>query len=252
MGKEREMSGFVAISPPVVDSLSRLRRSDFQGRIESLPHHGRKRRWLSVATAIATLVSFSVPASAGELPSGVEAAGQTDGMTLHAQGVQIYECKAVGGGALAWKFREPLATLIHDDKTMGRHFAGPGWELTDGSGVTGKVEARAAGKTAHDVAWLRLDVVRHTGSGVLSDVTAVQRINTHGGVFSGSCDQAGAVHLEPYSADYVFLKGPALAANGKLTTDCQEASGERECRHDGSAPLHHAVGFRVGSSATPR
>jgi hypothetical protein len=34
----------------------------------------------------------------------------------------------------------------------------------------------------------------------------VQRLETRGGVFSGECQAVGSLHLEPYSADYVFLK----------------------------------------------
>jgi Protein of unknown function (DUF3455) len=34
----------------------------------------------------------------------------------------------------------------------------------------------------------------------------VQRINTHGGVHAGACDQAGALYSAPYAADYVFLR----------------------------------------------
>ena len=47
-------------------------------------------------------------------------------------------------------FREPIATLLMDGKTVGRHYAGPSWELTDGSAVTGKVAGRAPGSTSKD------------------------------------------------------------------------------------------------------
>jgi len=40
----------------------------------------------------------------------------------------------------------------------------------------------------------------------LQNVATVQRINTHGGNFAGTCDRAGDLHAEPYSADYVFLR----------------------------------------------
>ena len=60
--------------------------------------------------------------------------------------------------------------------------------------------------TANDIAWLKLDVIAHRGSGVLTPVTTVQRINTSGGQLTGACDKAGATKSAPYSADYVFLK----------------------------------------------
>ena len=50
-------------------------------------------------------------------------------------------------GKLAWAFREPIATLFQDGKTVGRHYAGPTWELSDGSAVVGKVAASAPGAT---------------------------------------------------------------------------------------------------------
>ncbi|MGZ5987272.1 MAG: DUF3455 domain-containing protein [Caulobacteraceae bacterium] len=133
--------------------------------------------------------------------------GATALMTVHAQGVQIYECVDAGGGKAAWKFREPLATLILDGKTVGRHFAGPTWELTDGSGVVGKVIVQSPGKTERDVAWLRLEAIAHLGGGILTQVAGVVRLNTRGGAFAGACGQLGDLHLEPYAADYVFLKG---------------------------------------------
>jgi hypothetical protein len=93
--------------------------------------------------------------------------------------------------------------------TVGRHYAGPNWETSDGSAVTGKVVANVPGSTPSDIPWLKLDVIARRGSGTLSGVTTVQRINTHGGVITGACDKEGGYYSVPYSADYVFLrKGP--------------------------------------------
>jgi hypothetical protein len=141
-----------------------------------------------------------------QVPDAIAAAGQTVVATYHAEGAQVYDCKADASGKLAWQFREPIATLLRDGVTVGRHYAGPNWEASDGSTVTGKAAANAPGKTPGDIPWLRLDVVAHRGSGTLSDVTTVQRINTHGGVVSGACDKAGTFSSAPYSADYVFLR----------------------------------------------
>ena len=127
-------------------------------------------------------------------------------LTLHAEGAQIYECKAGSDGKLAWAFREPIATLLADGKTVGRHYAGPDWEHSDGSAVVGKAIGNAPGATANDIPWLKLEVTSRRGSGVLSRVTTVQRINTTGGKLEGACDKAGAYRSAPYSADYVFLR----------------------------------------------
>jgi hypothetical protein len=159
---------------------------------------------LSIAT-LALCLTLGDRALA-QMPAAIAAPGQPVVATLHASGAQIYDCKPGKDGKLNWVFREPVATLILDGKTVGRHYAGPTWEHTDGSAVTGKVAATAPAATANDVPWLKLDVVGRRGNGTLADVTTVQRINTNGGVLVGACDQAGDLHSVPYSADYVFLR----------------------------------------------
>jgi hypothetical protein len=140
------------------------------------------------------------------LPDAIAAPGETVVLSVHAEGAQVYECKAGVEGNLAWAFREPIATLMADGKTVGRHYAGPNWEHVDGSVVLGKASGNAPGATPNDIPWLKLDVISRRGSGTLSGVTTVQRINTAGGIFQGACDKAGATHSAPYSADYVFLR----------------------------------------------
>ena len=157
--------------------------------------------------AFLLLTGSLVTARAAEpLPSALAAPGETVVLSTHAEGAQVYECKAGTDGKLAWAFREPIATLLVDGKTVGRHYAGPNWEHVDGSAVVGKVAGNAAGATANDIPWLKLEVVSRRGSGVLSGVTTVQRINTQGGKLEGACDKAGAFSSVPYSADYVFLR----------------------------------------------
>jgi hypothetical protein len=146
------------------------------------------------------------PAAETPLPGAIAAPGETTILSVHAEGAQVYECKAGSDGKLAWAFREPIATLLVDGKTVGRHYAGPTWEHVDGSAVTGKVAGSAPGTTSDDIPWLKLDVVARRGSGVLNGVTTVQRINTRGGKLGGACDQAGGYRSMPYSADYVFLR----------------------------------------------
>jgi hypothetical protein len=107
-----------------------------------------------------------------------------------AEGAQIYECKADAGGKLAWQFREPIASLIMDGKTVGRHFAGPGWELADGSFVRGKVAGRAPEATAKDIPLLKLEVASQRGAGQFTGASTIQRINTKGGVAEGRVSRA--------------------------------------------------------------
>src|SRR5215475_7663143 len=155
----------------------------------------------------ALLMGLSPAAYAAEpLPTAIAAPGETTVVILHAEGAQVYECKAGSDGKLAWAFREPIATLFEGGKTVGRHYAGPNWEHADGSAVTGKAVGNAPGATANDIPLLKLEVVARRGSGVLADISTVQRINTVGGKLDGTCDKAGAFKSVPYSADYVFLR----------------------------------------------
>ncbi|MDY7532564.1 DUF3455 domain-containing protein [Pseudomonas sp. Bout1] len=157
---------------------------------------------------MAVLIACAIDAQraqAQDLPDPLNGDAKTILLTVRAEGVQIYNCAKDNNGQLTWQFREPLATLMVNGKTVGRHFAGPTWELNDRSAVVGKVAAQAPGATGRDIALLRLDVVSHQGVGGLSAVVAVQRLHTEGGVFSGSCEHDGDLHVEPYRADYRFL-----------------------------------------------
>jgi hypothetical protein len=161
-------------------------------------------------TAVAALLMSTLLAGAraGEtsLPDAILAPGETIVLTLHAEGAQIYECKAGTDGKLAWAFREPIASLMENGKTVGRHYAGPNWEHADGSAVTGKAAGNAPGATANDIPWLKLEVTARRGTGILANVSTVQRINTEGGKLDGACDKAGGFRSVPYDADYVFLR----------------------------------------------
>ena|SRR5579871_5149151 len=152
------------------------------------------------------LLASAVLADDKPLPAAIAAPGETVVLTVHAVGMQNYDCKVGADGKLAWTFNSPQATLTVGDKVAGHHSAGPTWELTDGSGITGKVAGNAPGAGADDIPWLKLDVVSHKGNGQLSDVTTVQRINTVGGVLKGACDNDKSGRGMPYSADYVFLR----------------------------------------------
>src|SRR5262245_44258334 len=157
------------------------------------------------AFALAVLI-LSLPAASAQVPEAIAAPGETLVATIHAEGAQIYECKADAAGKLVWQFREPIATLLVDGKTVGRHYAGPNWELADGSAVVGKVSGRAPGATPKDIPLLKLEATSHRGTGQLRGVTTIQRLNTKGGVAEGSCENAGAFLSVTYSADYAYLK----------------------------------------------
>lgn len=155
---------------------------------------------------IATAMAFSIPAKAADTPEAIAAVDETQIVTVHAQGAQVYECKADADGKLAWSFREPIATLILDGKTVGRHYAGPHWEWSDDSIVAAKMSGRAPGATAHDIPLLKLEVTTRRGSGMLAGATTIQRLNTKGDVAEGPCPSAGRFLSVAYAADYVFYR----------------------------------------------
>jgi len=149
---------------------------------------------------------------AAEIPEAIAARGEVLVATAHAIGGQIYECKRDAAGKPTWQFREPIATLIIDGKTVGRHFAGPAWEMSDGSAVSARVSAQAPGASPSDIPLLRLDVAGRHGSGLLTGITTVQRLNTRGGRTDATCESPGALLSVPYTADYAFYRKVAAGA----------------------------------------
>jgi predicted Rdx family selenoprotein len=167
-----------------------------------------RQSWMGLSwttMAVALVATAALGTSAADLPDTITAKGEAVVLHVHAEGAQIYECRADGGGRTAWQFREPIASLFRDGKTVGRHYAGPTWEI-EGSAVVGRAVDRAPGATAKDIPWLKLEVVDKHGNGPLKEITTVQRVNTTGGNLEGACENAGGFHAEPYAADYIFLK----------------------------------------------
>jgi hypothetical protein len=157
---------------------------------------------------LALAAAFAAPALAEPVapPAAFDVGARPVILQVHAEGVQLYECKADAAGHAAWTFREPVATLMRGDETVGRHYAGPHWELTDGSLVKGKAAMTLPGAGPDDAALLKLDVVENRGVGALKDAALVLRLNTHGGGLKGDCAEAGAFRSVPYTAEYVFLR----------------------------------------------
>jgi hypothetical protein len=138
-----------------------------------------------------------------QAPAGVEVA-----VYAHASGSQIYTCQSAADGKFAWTLKAPDAEL-HDrnDKVIGHHGAGPSWKLTDDSEVTGKAAAHVDSLDADSIPWLLVNVVSHAGSGLLSNVTTIQRVHTHGGKAPVEGCDAAHVNSETkssYTADYYF------------------------------------------------
>jgi uncharacterized protein DUF3455 len=161
---------------------------------------------LILAAYVSGVRMLSPLPAAAEVPDAIAAPGEIPVMSVHAVGAQVYECQYSPAGKLVWQFREPVATLLIAGKTVGRHYAGPTWEMSDGNAVSAKVLARAPGASANDIPLVKLEVTARHGSGKLSNVTTIQRLNTRGGTADGACDSSGALLSVPYTADYVFYR----------------------------------------------
>jgi Protein of unknown function (DUF3455) len=170
----------------------------------------RKSRAVSCAATLAACVALASPALSqtpvATPPASFDVAGRATLLTAHGVGAQIYECKPSPTGGNVWTFREPVASLIAEGLTIGRHYAGPTWDLAQGGSVRGKQAATVPGAMAADIPLLKLEVIEHHGDGPLNAATLVLRLNTKGGVLSGACDRAGELRPVPYSADYLFLR----------------------------------------------
>lgn len=163
----------------------------------------------ALASAIGLRVADAQKIPLPKVPVAIQAPSN-EGVVLvaHASGSQIYTCQSGADGKFSWILKAPDAELKDGKGTIiGSHFAGPGWKLKDGSEVTGKASAHVDSEDSNSVAWLLVKAVGHTGDGLLSSVTSVQRINTHGGKPpAAGCDNAhsGAETKSAYTADYYF------------------------------------------------
>jgi hypothetical protein len=144
-----------------------------------------------------------------DVPETIQApAGEEVVLFAHATGSQVYTCKAGAAGAFSWTLKAPEAEL-HDrkDKVIGSHSAGPTWKLKDGSEVTGKMAAQVDSLDADSIPWLLVKAESHAGKGLLTSVTTIQRVHTHGGKPSAEgCDAShrDAETKSNYTADYFF------------------------------------------------
>ncbi len=150
------------------------------------------------------------PAPPLAVPDNLRAAANETLLTvLVARGVQIYECRARKDtpSATEWAFVAPEADLFDaQGKLVGKHYAGPHWEASDGSKIVGAVKARADAPQAGAIPWLLLGTKSVGPAGTFSKVTSIQRVSTVNGVAPAAdgCTAAmlGKVVRVGYSADY--------------------------------------------------
>ena len=138
------------------------------------------------------------------LPAGLEPV-----LFVHAAGSQIYTCAAGADGKFAWTLKAPDAELKdRKDKVIGQHSAGPTWKLKDGSEVTGKAAGHVDSLDPDSIPWLLVNVETNSKKGALANVTAIQRVHTHGGKpGNDACDEGhkGSETKSSYTADYYFF-----------------------------------------------
>jgi hypothetical protein len=153
-----------------------------------------------------------------EVPENLKApAGEEVVLAAHATGTQIYVCQQGSDQKNGWVFKAPEAELTDTSgKRIIHHSAGPTWKHVDGSEVKAKVVAKqdapkVEAPNPQAIPWLLLSATGHSGEGILSRVTSIQRIHTEGGAApeAKSCDasNSGKEVGTAYAADYYFY-GP--------------------------------------------
>lgn len=189
------------------------------------------RRWnLAIAFWGISLTSFPTAAfstTAPVVPMELKVPGEfAQVIKIAAKGVQIYTCKSTENASVyQWVLKGPEAQLYDEQgQTIGTHYAGPTWELKDGSKVAGKVEVKVQAPDKNTIPWLLLSAkapaekVSGTmmAAGQLTGVKWIHRLNTVGGQAPQSgCDRARQnreVRIQ-YSADYYFYSPPSTSAN---------------------------------------
>src|SRR5580704_9105349 len=129
----------------------------------------------------AALIAVGLHSAAEQAPPAVPdelkpSAGEE--LLLHAlaSGDQIYTCDGS-----KWILSGPDAKLSDEaGRPAGSHFAGPTWQWSDGSRVTGRPVANAT-PDPESIPWLLLTATSHEGDGVMKNVSSIQRLHTKGG-----------------------------------------------------------------------
>jgi FtsP/CotA-like multicopper oxidase with cupredoxin domain len=164
-----------------------------------------------LSTVVIAGCATSQPLAPPEAPSVLQPpVGQSLYVEALATGVQIYECSQKAESTYEWAFKAPEASLVsRSGQTLGKHYAGPTWESTDGSTVVGEVKARDPGPKTSAIPWLLLSAKSNTGSGTFGATKSVQRVTTVGGLSptepctSSNLKQVARV---PYTATYYFYR----------------------------------------------
>jgi uncharacterized protein (DUF2147 family) len=170
---------------------------------------------IAAAGMLFTALAGIAGAAGAEAPAVPEAlrvpSGQVLAVTARGIGVQIYECVSAKDDPshFSWTLKSPEAVLqLGSGVVLGKHYAGPTWESTDGSKVFGEVTAKLDAPDSAAIPWLLLRAKSTSGAGIFSAVGSIQRLATVGGRAPATgCDQtqSGKETRVPYSAEYRFF-----------------------------------------------
>jgi Protein of unknown function (DUF3455) len=153
--------------------------------------------------SICLFATYFLPQTYAQTPPGSIDLPKGDAvLMLEAQGKgdQIYGC--VEGN---WMLIGPDARLFNEQgNVIGRHYAGPTWQLKDGSLVRGKAIATTPPSDAQSVPWLLLKA--SFGTGEFKAVMFIQRRNTHGGAAPSTTCKGNVKLRVPYTANYLFYE----------------------------------------------
>lgn len=145
--------------------------------------------------------------AAVQVPAGNRVAMETVGV-----GEITYQCspKKDMAGQFEWVFVGPDAKLNdRAGKQVGKYYGPPAtWESMDGSKLTATQVAVAPNGSGNIPSQL-VKANPAMGSGAMSGVSYIQRVDTRGGVapaMACAAGNAGAKQVVQYQADYIFYK----------------------------------------------
>src|SRR5262245_11083505 len=152
-----------------------------------MKHHQWRKGLGMLGTAVMSFALWSI-VRADQLEPPADApgtitveAGNKVFLIVHAVGTQNYTCTGAG----TWGPAVPKADLFaHNDKQIGIHYAGPTWELKDGSKVVG-MRIAGVSVSADAIPWLLVKAVTTSGgpgNDRLAATTWIQRVHTVGGL----------------------------------------------------------------------
>jgi len=150
-------------------------------------------------------------------------------LIAHAAGSQNYVCLPTAAGGYAWVLFGPQATLFDDDGgQVITHFLSanpvesglprPAWQHSRDTSTVWAALVKSSTDPAYvapnSIPWFLLRPVGTQygpeGGGRLTRTSAIQRVNTSGGLAPATgcavATDAGRKALVPYSADYVFYR----------------------------------------------